>query len=171
MRAGRTRGNQNSDKAVSKPYLMFWEGAQWKVPLPFPLPWVQKISQEHTFSFTAFNRVTNQWEIRLLPTDWHSQFAVLHETGHVFDAQHMTKADRMAAARILGHPGLRWFWGTWNPLRHVRQPNMENFADWYAQVAMGQNGPQHRKLRALLWEIHYRTTPPGTRNVLNLEKA
>lgn len=138
-----------------KAYQMFWEGASNNVPLPHPLPNVSKLSDgEAAYSTTDPPlRQGLASEISLLPTDWHSRFAVLHETGHAFDFQHMTKEDRIRAARILGHPGLRWFWSTWNPLTHVRQPNMENFADWYAECAMGASGPQHTKLRALLWEV------------------
>jgi hypothetical protein len=91
--------------------------------------------------------------IYLLTTDWNNRFAFLHETGHAFASLHMTKAHRTTAARIMGHPGLRWYWGSWNPLRHIKQPNEENFADWYAECAMGASGKQHQKLRKLLYSI------------------
>ena len=75
--------------------------------------------------------------IWLVPQDWHSRFAFYHELGHCFDRNHLTPATRREAARIIGHPGLRWFWSTWNPLAHAKQPNEENFADAYAKACLG----------------------------------
>jgi hypothetical protein len=75
--------------------------------------------------------------IWLVHTDWLSREALYHELGHCFDRSHLTPGTRRRAARIIGHPGLRWFWGSWNPLRHYKQPNEENFADAYCECCMG----------------------------------
>jgi len=68
--------------------------------------------------------------------DWHNDFALYHECGHVFDLQHLTDEDRKELRRIMKHPGLRWFWRNWNPITHWKQPNMENFADTYAEACL-----------------------------------
>jgi hypothetical protein len=119
-----------------------------KVPVPNPMPKFIHLKTSYWYShyFPQGN------SIFLLPTDWESPFAFYHELGHAYDQLMLTKQDRIAIARIIGHPGLRWWWGTWNPLKHARQPNMENFADWYSECAQGADGPQHKKLRKYLYE-------------------
>lgn len=85
----------------------------------------------------------------LLQSSWRSIDVFGHELGHAWAARKLTdRALRRRAGRLVGHPGLRWWWGTWNPLRHFKQPNEENFADAYARLFV--HGPRTRADRRLL---------------------
>ncbi len=118
------------------------------VPVPEPLPAVVH-GPRRGYPFSFYDEADHS--ICLLPTDWMSRFAFYHELGHCFDRMYLTPETRRRAARLIGHPGLRWWWGSWNPLRHVKQPNEENFADVYAMCAMTAQG--YPRFREFLREV------------------
>ncbi len=118
--------------------------ATFCVPLPEPLPEIRR-GPKPGYPWSCWDREPRI--VWLVPADWHDRPSLRHEFGHCFaDTYLTTRALRQRAARLCGHPGLRWFWGTWNPLRHIKQPNEENFADLYAQCAARPGGyPAFRK--------------------------
>lgn len=132
---------------IREPHISYlWD---CRAPLPDPLPDVRlgPGPAYHKFSYYDPDART----IWLLLTDWHSPYAFYHELGHCFDRTHLNDVLRHALVqeRIVGRRGRPWFWGRWNPLRHVLQPNEEFFADAYAEVARGR---VRSRLKAVLRE-------------------
>ena len=116
------------------------------LPLPDPLPTIRRGPGPAYADLDYYAPLSN--EIWLLPTSWRSGRTLGHELGHAFATLYLTSREwRTAAARLTGRPGLRWFWGSWNPLTHWKQPNEENFADAYARLFV--DGVRTRRDRRL----------------------
>lgn len=133
--------------------------AEAHVPLPSPLPDIlvgpgpayPPPNQLDYFESRKEDPYFNT--IWLLPGSWNKRWVLGHEMGHAFAACYLTTRElRTEAGRIVGHPGLRWYWGSWNPLTHWQQPNEENFADVYAKLFCHE--PQTKRQSRLLAFCH-----------------
>lgn len=95
---------------------------------------------------------------------WRDPETLGHELGHAWATLNLvTRELRQQAGAICGHPGLRWYWGRWNPLRRLGQPNEENFADVYMELfCHPPRTRRQRRLLAFLLAVEGRPTVPLT---------